>query len=63
METLVWAEGGAQDTWVPLQSQGDLYTQVYYISSAGQSIPPAVQAVPSHGEILGFMCRTVTKAR
>ena len=47
LETLVWAEGVSEGTWVPLQSQSELYAQVYYISSAGQSIPPAMQAVPA----------------
>ena len=54
LETLVWAEGVSEGTWVPLHSQTDLYAQVYYISSAGQSIPPATQAANPSGEFLGL---------
>lgn len=40
-DALVWADG--QDGWKALKDQAALYSQVYQISAAGASKPPALQ--------------------
>ena len=47
METPVWTEG--QESWLALKDMSELYGQLYYISSNGQSIPPREEALAASG--------------
>lgn len=48
LDTLVWTEG--QESWRALKDLPDLYNQVYYISSNGQSIKPIEAGAPLRGK-------------